>query len=177
VNDFEDTGPLARAFGRFLNIVKLLIASLMMAAIVINFANVIARHVFSAPFIWAEEILIYIIVWMVFFGGAVVSWDGRQLRMDLLSSSLQGVPGKIVNGIAILILCILCVFMIIHSSEVIRTFVDTGQTSIATEVPMVVPHIAIPIGFTLILLGALIRFRKHLAGISTLPDTNSGAED
>ncbi len=172
----EETGVLAKGFGRFLDVVKLLLASLMLVAIVVNFANVIARHIFSAPFIWAEEILIYIIVWMVFFGAAVVSWDGKQLRMDLLSSSLKGPLQKSVNGIASLFLCILCLFMIVHSHEVIVTFIETGQTSIAAEVPVVIPHIAIPIGFILIFVGTLIRFREHLAGIPSITPDDSEAD-
>lgn len=149
----------------------------MMTAIIINFANVIARYVFSAPFIWAEEILSYIIVWMVFFGAAVVSWDGKQLRMDLISSSLKGPLGKTFNALAIVILCIVSAYMIYHSTEVIQSIIQTGQKSIAAEVPMVIPHIAVPIGFILILLGTLIRFRKHLAGISPTSPEDREAEN
>ncbi len=162
--DEKPSGPLERPFEKVLAVVRVLLGALMLAAIAINFVNVIARRLFDEPIMWNEEALIYIIVWMVFMGAVLVSWDGRHLRMDLLSSSLKGGWGKAVNALAVAILIALCGYVIVHSYGVIATFAGTGQVSIAAEIPMTVPHIAIPIGFVLILVGVLIRLRWHIAG-------------
>jgi TRAP-type C4-dicarboxylate transport system permease small subunit len=156
--------------------VRVLIGVLMLAAIAINFANVVARRAFSEPIIWTEEALIYIMVWMVFFGAVLVSWDGRHLRMDLLSSSLRGFWGKVVNGLAVGILIALCVYMMVHSWGVIATFAKTGQVSIAAGLPMTVPHVAILIGFVLIFVGLLIRFRYHVSGAGASARDEAGEE-
>ncbi len=162
--DEKPSGPLERPFKKILVVVRVLLGVLMLAAIAINFVNVIARRLFNEPIMWNEEALIYIIVWMVFMGAVLVSWDGRHLRMDLLSSSLTGGWGKAVNALAVATLIALCGYVIVHSYGVIATFAGTGQVSIAAEIPMTVPHIAIPIGFVLILVGVLIRLRWHIAG-------------
>ncbi len=161
------SGRLERPFKKVLAIVRVLLGVLMLTAIAINFVNVIARRLFNEPIMWNEEALIYIIVWMVFMGAVLVSWDGRHLRMDLLSSSLKGGWGKAVNAFAVSILIALCVYVIVHSYGVIAMFAETGQVSIAAEIPMTVPHIAILIGFVLMLAGVLIRLRWHLAGAPT----------
>lgn len=160
----KPSGPFERPFEKLLAVVRVLLGVLMLAAIAINFVNVIARRLFDEPIMWNEEALIYIIVWMVFMGAVLVSWDGRHLRMDLLSSSLKGGWGKAVNAFAVAVLIALSGYVIVHSYEVIATFARTGQVSIAAEIPMTVPHAAILIGFVLILVGVLIRLRWHVAG-------------
>ncbi len=162
--DEKPAGPLERPFKQVLAVVRVLLGVLMLTAIAINFVNVVARRLFNEPIMWNEEALIYIIVWMVFMGAALVSWDGRHLRMDLLSSSLKGGWGKAVNAFAVAILIALCGYVIVHSYGVVAMFSETGQVSIAAENPMTLPHIAIPIGFVLMLVGELIRLRWHLAG-------------
>lgn len=162
--DQKPSGPLERPFETLLAAVRVLLGVLMLAAIAINFVNVIARRLFDEPIMWNEEALIYIIVWMVFMGAVLVSWDGRHLRMDLLSSSLKGGWGKVVNAFAVAILIALCGYVIVHSYGVIAIFARTGQVSIAAEIPMTLPHAAILIGFVLILVGVLIRLRWHVAG-------------
>ena len=167
MSDDKPSGLLTRVFEEFLVTVRLLLGALMLSAIGINFANVIARRLFDAPFVWTEEVLVYIIVWMVFMGAVLVSWEGRHLRMDLLSSSLRGPARIAVNGLAVAILLALCGYVVVHSIGVVATFAQTGQSSIAAGIPMTVPHLAIPLGFGLILVGTLIRLGWHIAGPSS----------
>jgi TRAP-type transport system small permease protein len=155
---------IAKHYDNLLLTIRILIGVLMLAAIAINFANVIARRIFDAPFIWAEEIMIYIIVWMVYFGAVLVSWHGRHLRMDLLSSNLKGWPGLFVNWLALLIMVGLSLFVVFHSYNIILTFISTGQESIAASIPMYIPHIAIPIGFLLIFIGTIIGAKWQCLG-------------
>ena len=159
-------------FGHVLTAIKVLIGVLMLAAISINFANVIARRVFDAPLIWAEEILVFIIVWMVYTGAVLISWQGKHLAMDLVSSSLKGWPRIFVQALSTLILLGLSVFVVSHSYDIILTFVDTGQRSIAAGIPMYVPHFAIPLGFVLIFIATVLKAKRQLTS-STLP----GPED
>jgi len=162
--DDKPSGLLTLVFERILAAVRVLLGVLMLSAIAINFANVIARRLFDAPFAWTEEVLVYIVVWMVFMGAVLVSWEGRHLRMDLVSSSLKGPARFAVNGIATAILVALCGYIIFHSVGVVATFARTGQSSIAAGIPMTIPHLAILIGFVLILVGTVIRLGWHIAG-------------
>ena len=74
-----------RAVARLMAVPRFLVAALILTSIAINFANVIGRYVFFSPIIWAEEVMIFIMVWCVFIGAVLVTWDGRHLRMDLLA--------------------------------------------------------------------------------------------
>ena len=80
---------------------RFIIGSLILAGIAINFANVLGRYLFLAPIIWAEEIMIYIMVWMVFVGSVLVTWDGHHLKMDFFSIMLPSPAKEIMNFVGV----------------------------------------------------------------------------
>ena len=55
---------------------ELLIGGLLATASVILFANVVARYIFNWGGPWADELVRYEIVWMVFIGGSVAALTG-----------------------------------------------------------------------------------------------------
>ena len=55
---------------------RAIIGTMILVGILINVANVIGRYLFLEPIIWAEEIMIYIMVWTVFIGAILVTLDG-----------------------------------------------------------------------------------------------------
>ena len=63
--------------------IRVLISVLLLIAIALNFANIIGRYIFSAPINLAEEVMLFLLVAVVFLGSSVVSWEGRQIRMDV----------------------------------------------------------------------------------------------
>ena len=49
-------------------------------AIAINLANVVGRYVFAAPVFWAEEVLMFMIIWGIYIAaGSSRTW-GRTWR-------------------------------------------------------------------------------------------------
>ena len=50
---------------------------LFLIAAALNITNVIARYVFSNPIFWAEEILIFIIIWGVFLVAGSITYQRR----------------------------------------------------------------------------------------------------
>lgn len=157
-------GGMARAVQRIMTVPRVIIGVLILFSIAINFANVVGRHVFLSSIIWAEEAMIYIMVWCVFIGAVLVSWDGRHLRMDLLSVSLRSPWKQIVNFAATIMFLIVCGFIIVQSYGAVSLFARLGQKSTVAGIPMVIPHAALLIGFVLMLIGVAVRFRAHVAG-------------
>ncbi len=67
---------------RLLSLIRALLGTLMLAAVAINFANVVGRYAFSAPIFWAEEALVFMNVWCVLLGAGIVAHANAHLRMD-----------------------------------------------------------------------------------------------
>ncbi len=171
---------LRRAEERFehlLTATRVLLGTLMLLSIAINFANVVARYLFAEAIIWAEETMIYIMVWLVFGGVVLVGWDNRHLKMDLVSASLAERPRKFLNAFSVALLLAACLFVLVNSVQVVALMVKSGQVSVAAEIPMAVPHAAILVGFALMLVAVLLRLRSHLAGVTTLEIESLDGDD
>ncbi len=176
-------GGIVDAVARFMTVPRAIIGALILFSIALNFANVIGRYVFLSPIIWAEEVMIYIMVWCVFIGAVLVSWDGRHLKMDLVSAHLPSPWKEAVNLVAVIAFITVCGLVIVPSFEAVSLFGRLGQESTVAGIPMVIPHAAILIGFTCMLIGVAVRLRDHVAGVTEgdvedlLQDLADGPDD
>lgn len=140
---------------------------MILIGIAINFGNVIGRYVFLEPIIWAEEIMIYIMVWTVFIGAILVSFEGQHLKMDFFSVMLPSPYKEIINFIATVSVLAVCAYIIPNNWIVVELMWNNDQRSVVAEVPMVIPHFALLFGFVMIFVAVAIRFRAHVAGSLT----------
>ncbi|MDO9442789.1 MAG: TRAP transporter small permease subunit, partial [Beijerinckiaceae bacterium] len=67
------------------------LAIALIVGILLNFANVVGRYIGGFSIDGSDEIEIYILIWIAFLGGALVTWRGQHLRMDVL---LETCPEK-----------------------------------------------------------------------------------
>ena len=134
-----------------------LLAVAMLALVVVNFGNVVARYVFSAPWLAADEAMTFTMVWGVFVGAGLVSLRGGHLAMDLVSGALPRRLGQALRLAGAALLVVVLGFVALQSAEFLDTITMIGMTSMAAGIPMWVPHLAIPVGFALMVAGALLR--------------------
>ena len=154
-----------------------LLGTVLIAAVLINLANVVGRYVFSRPIQATDEILVYLFVWCVFLGAVLVSWEGRQLRMDALSTVLPAPARTVLNALALALFVGMALFVIAQSMSFLARIHEVGQKSIATGIPMVFPHAAIPLGFGLMLLAVALGWRRHILGADGKGAAGDGKAD
>lgn len=143
---------------------RAIVGVLILAGIAVNFGNVIGRYVFLQPLIWADETMVFIMVWTVFMGAVLVSFEGQHLKMDFFSIMLPSPWKEIINGIAAVSFLAVCVFVVPQTWTVVKLVWDFGQRSVVAEIPMVIPHSALLLGFVLMFLAVALRFRSYVKG-------------
>jgi len=57
--------------------------------VIMLFAQVISRYVFSFPVMWSEEMGRYIFIWLSYLGGAFALKEKRHLFVDVLFNKLK----------------------------------------------------------------------------------------
>ena len=142
-------------------------------AIAINFANVVARYVFLAAFYWGEEMgLVYLSIWSIFLAAAAVAYDGRHLTMDLVFARLPLLWHRALQAFVATVCFATFSLMAWQSLEVVRLLAKNDQRSIAVDMPMVVPHAALLVGFALCAAAVVCRlyFRRSAGGQDDLED-------
>ena len=147
-----------------LTVPRAIVGVLILAGIAVNFANVIGRYVFLQPLIWADEAMVYIMVWTVFTGAVLVSYEGQHLKMDFFSIMLPSPWKEIINGIAAMSFLAVCAFVVPQTWTVLKLMWNFGQRSVVAEIPLVIPHFALLSGFVLMFLAVVLRLRSYMKG-------------
>ena len=148
----------------FVRIPYVVTGTLLCAAIAINFANVVARYFFFEALYWAEEVLIYMVLWGVILASATITYQGLHIRMDLFSSMFRSPIKQIVGAATALLMICATLYVVIQSYQVIGMFWRSRETSIVADIPLTIPHVAVPIGFGLMAAAVVVRFRSYITG-------------
>ena len=129
----------------------------LIASVAINFANIIGRYFFSVSIPWAEEIMLFLMVGCVFTGCCAVAWEGRQIRMDVVVSSLPPKLRDFVNLLSELVMIAAAAAVTVFAWPVITELAAFDERSQAANFPLVIPQAMVPIGYTLMALLVAIR--------------------
>ncbi len=110
------------------------------------FLNVVLRYVFLAPLNWAEELTLYLMVWIVFVGGAVAVRTRGHIAIDLLPLVLSPANRRrLAIGVALASLAFFAVFFWYSGQHVLRVR-SIGQTTPVMGAPMWLTYLAMPVG-------------------------------
>src|SRR5712672_2770311 len=126
-----------------------LTAILMLIAVALNAANIVGRYIFFSPIASAEEIMLFLLVGTVFLGNAVVGFEGKQLRMDVILHALPPGPRRALDVAADLTMIAVCVALIVLGWPAIEMLAEFDQRSQAADIPLVIPQALVPIGLGL----------------------------
>ena len=135
---------------------EILIASLMAAATVLIFVAVVHRYSSGVPFLyplmhqihlsWAQELCIYMFVWMAKFGAAYGVRTGIHVGVDVVVNQLapKNRKGVVLFGLA----CGALFTFIVGTmgAKFVYGLMDTDQTSPDLELPSWIVYLAIPLG-------------------------------
>lgn len=167
--------PAAPVESRALRGIYAVLGCVMLAGVLLNLANVIGRYAFAKPIFWAEEVLVALTIWGVFLGAAVVTWRCDHLNMDLFSARVQGGARIALNAVIALTLASVCAFIAWQSFTIVQLFAQTEAVSAGAQIPKVIPHSALLVGFSLSALAVLVRWRRWVLGESAVIKTDAGS--
>jgi len=140
----------------------ILLGMVMLGGVALNLANVIGRYAVGKPIFWAEEVLVGMVIWGVFFGTAVVSWRGDHLNMDLFYARMGRGSRFAVNCVIASVMVGICLFVAWQSWTILQMFYQTEAVSAGAQIPKVIPHSALMVGFLLSALAVIVRWRRWL---------------
>ena len=133
--------------------------------------EVVARYVFNAPTIWAEEMSRFFQVWAVYLGAAYVLRYRHLIRITLLTDRVGPLGRRIAEAFSLFVIGAVCVVAIIWGIDIVAESVRLHRTtSTMLAVPQWTTEIAIPVGFGLLLLQCL----AELVRLSRASDVDMG---
>lgn len=140
--------------------IERLLALAFVFAVALNFANVVGRYGFGRSINGADEVQVYIMVWMAFVGAAVVAWRRNHLRMDVLVRFFpQGIQ-RALKLLEVVLVVALAGFALVQSWRYTAQMISIGRSSDLAGIPMWIPHSAVGVGFALIAAVAIANLRR-----------------
>jgi C4-dicarboxylate transporter DctQ subunit len=156
---------------RALRLMQRVLALLFIAAVVLNFANVVGRYVFGSTIPGADELQLDVLIGMCFLGTVLVSARRAHLRMDLLAQRLPAAGQFILRMLDGLLVCGLCGFAAWQSTRYAAQLYDLGARSDDLQLLTWPVHALLALGLWLMALIALLGlFGRHAA---PLPEPNN----
>ena len=131
---------------KFLNNVeeKFLILNLFISTLIV-FMNVVLRYVFSASLSWVDEAASYMFIWLIWIGADYTLANRKHLRIDILSSKLQGKSRICLELFVMAVWCGFCVFLGWQGVKLVRVVVEQQQLSTAMQISMGWAYLCIPL--------------------------------
>jgi len=157
---------------------EVLIASLMAAATVITFVAVVHRYLSTIPAIqdfvtrinmsWAQELCIYMFIWVAKFGAAYGVRTGIHVGVDVLINRLKPGPRGVVIIFALLCGALFTGIIGFLGAKFVWEIAQTDTTSADMEVPMWLVYLAIPCG-SFLMCFRFLQVAWHFARTGELP--------
>ena len=127
-----------------------LLGAALIIAVLYNFVNVVGRYIFGQTFISADEVQIYIMVYIAFLGAAVAAWRRMHLRMDVLAQRLPRGARAALGAVELALVVVLASFVLYVALGYVHQMAGLDARSQNAGIPMWIPHSAIVMGFGLI---------------------------
>lgn len=126
--------------------------------------EVVARYVFLAPTIWAEEMSQFFQIWATYLAAAYVLKHRKLISIDTVVSRFSPKVQWYFDLFAFAVIAIFCVVAIFYGSLIVIESIQVGRsTSTMLSVPKWMTESAIPICFGLLLLQTIVEITKHFA--------------
>src|SRR5712671_5555213 len=135
---------------------EIIITSLMAAATILIFVSVVHRFGTGVPFLypyliaihisWAQELCIYMFIWMAKFGAAYGVRTGIHVGVDVLVNLLPAGSRRRVITFSLLCGALFTSIVAAFGASFVSQMWHTGQQSNDLEAPMWIVYLAIPLG-------------------------------
>lgn len=131
--------------------------ALMAGMVILVFANVVGRYVFSAAIGWSEEVSRFLFIWMVLLGAVLAFARREHVGLDLLVQILPGRWKRLVVVAADLVVVAALAFLTRGGVEMTADSLESGWVSSAVPIPYGYVYLVVPLGAGLMLLLATLR--------------------
>jgi C4-dicarboxylate transporter DctQ subunit len=137
---------------------KFIVGVLAFSATLIAFYGVIARYILKRPPDWAEEIVIYLIIWAVFIAASILAAEKGHVAATLIVERFSLKTRRylaVFNGLVALGFCV--AVSILGFKIVSAAYINDERSLTALRFPVWIPYLSVATGCTLVALRYALR--------------------
>ena len=154
-----------RLFSRLIYFCAWIAAALFVAAGAMLTYEVTARYFFTRPTIWAAELSQLCLIWGTLLAMAWALQARRHITVNAVFNLLSPRAQRFAEGFAMMVIAIFSAVVIWKGVEIFwDSFVRGRTTGSMLDVPSWIAEFAVPVGFTLLFVQALIEIFHLISG-------------
>jgi TRAP-type C4-dicarboxylate transport system permease small subunit len=112
-------------------------------------AQIVLREVFSTGFIWADELIKLLVLWLAMVGSVAASRDNRHIRIDALSHILPDTAIKLTRILVDLFAVAVCAVIAWYSYQYLLLEIEF-EDKVLIDTPAWIAHLIVPLAFAVI---------------------------
>jgi TRAP-type transport system small permease protein len=133
---------------QILKVLRALLGFGLILLVFLNVANAAGRYGGLPILSGMDELLVFGMIWIVMIGAILATRDRSHLSINLLPLALGPTKRRLLETLTTLVTAGVCGFVAWYSWVFIDRIAAIGQTSMGLGIPMVIPHLAILVGFS-----------------------------
>jgi TRAP-type C4-dicarboxylate transport system permease small subunit len=139
-------------------------------------AQIVMREVFSTGFVWADELIKLMVLWLAMIGSVAASRDNRHIRIDALSHILPKPAIKLTRILVDLFAVAVCAVVAWYSYQYLLVEIEfVDEELVLGDKPAWIAHLIVPLGFALVAYRFAVSIAWQIYGFAT-GDESEGIE-
>jgi TRAP-type C4-dicarboxylate transport system permease small subunit len=126
-----------------------LLVALLTGLIVLAAGQIVLRNFFDVGFIWSDEALRMLVLWLAVAGAVAASRSDKHINISVLGRFLSGRAGAAKDIAVHVFTSVVCGIVAWHSFLFVRTSHEFGDVLLG-QVPAWILQLVLPLGFGLI---------------------------
>ena len=139
-----------------------LLSSMMLLAV----GQIVLREIFSTGFVWADELIKLMVLWLAMVGSIAATRDNRHIRIDALSHVLPPLAIEITRALVDLFAAVICGVIAWQTWRYLQVEIEY-QDTVLVNIPAWIAHSVLPIAFLLISFRFVVLVIKQAGRIVT----------
>jgi TRAP-type C4-dicarboxylate transport system permease small subunit len=131
--------------------------------ILLAVGQILLREVFETGFVWADELLKLMVLWLAMVGSVAACRDDRHIRIDVLSHLLPEGLIKFTRTLVDLFAAAVCAVIAWQAWRYLQLEVEF-EDQVLVNTPAWIAHIVVPIAFALVSYRFLVLAAGRLIG-------------
>lgn len=161
--------------GYFLSLDVILGVLCLVVLVLITFLGAIMRYFFNHPFIWQEEVQVWMITWAIFAGGSYAFRCASHVSIEVLVETFSPKLQKIIEWFGFLCTLAVLSFILYYSFKLNLQFFQMGKTTAILKIASYKIYWIVPVGCIWMMLSSAYQMaEKYLVRPQAGPEQERG---
>lgn len=130
--------------------------------------QIVLREVFNTGFVWADELIKLMVLWLAMVGSIAACRENRHIRIDALSHVLPRLAAEIIRVLVDLFAAVICGLVAWQAWRYLQVEIEYEDT-VLVNIPAWIAHSVMPAAFLLISFRFLVLVVKQINDIFMSP--------